>query len=133
MNYDAGLWQHVRHSVEEERWEQVASQCAIYVEDKVRRWSCRPTDGRGQLLVGQALFAHALGGEGPLQLGAQPSECQGWRNLGMGLVGAVGNVDRHHVQERSDAHLYAIGVLGLASLLLTQIKRDHPQATASSL
>lgn len=36
VNYDVGLWQHIRHSVEEERWEQVASHSAIYVEDKVQ-------------------------------------------------------------------------------------------------
>jgi hypothetical protein len=132
VNYDVGLWQHVRHLVEEERWEQVASQCAIYVEDKVRRWAGRPTDAKGQTLVGQALFAQALGDDGPLRLGAQPSERQGWRSLGMGLVGALGNVDRHHVQERPDARQYAIGVLGLASLLLTQIEREHPEATAPS-
>lgn len=132
INYDVGLWQHVRHSVEEERWEQVASQCAIYVEDKVRRWAGRPVDAKGQVLVGQGLFAHALADDGPLALGSQPSERQGWRNLGLGLVGALGNVDRHHVQERPDGRQYAIGVLGLASLLLTQIKREHPELTAPS-
>lgn len=132
VNYDVGLWQHVRHSVDEERWEQVSSQCAIYVEDKVRRWAGRPVDARGQTLVGHGLFAHALGDDGPLVLGSQPSERQGWRSLGLGLVGALGNVDRHHVQERPDGRQYAIGVLGLASLLLTQIKREHPEATVPS-
>jgi hypothetical protein len=132
VNYDVGLWQHVRHSVEEERWEQVASQCAIYVEDKVRRWAGRSVDGKGQTLVGQGLFAHAFAEDGPLGLGSQASERQGWRSLGVGLVGALGNVDRHHVQERPDARQYAIGVLGLASLLLTQMKREHPDLTSSS-
>lgn len=132
INYDVGLWQHVRHSVEEERWEQVASQCAIYVEDKVRRWAGRPIDGKGQTLVGQGLFAHALADDGPLVLGAQASERQGWKSLGLGLVGALGNVDRHNVQERPDARQYAIGVLGLASLLLTQLKREHPDVTATA-
>lgn len=131
-NYDVGLWQHVRHSVEEERWEQVASQCAIYVEDKVRRWAGRPVDGRGQTLVGQGLFAHALGDDGPLTLGSQASERQGWRSLGLGLVAAVGNIDRHHVQERADARQYAIGVLGLTGLLLTQIKHEYAGVTAAS-
>lgn len=132
VNYDVGLWQHVRHSAEEERWEQVASQCAIYVEDKVRRWAGRPNDAKGQTLLGQALFAHALGDGGPLPLGSQPSERQGWRSLGMGLVGALGNVDRHNIQERPDARQYAIGILGLASLLLTQIKREHPEVPTAS-
>lgn len=132
VNYDVGLWQHVRHSVEEERWEQVASQCAIYVEDKIRRWAGRPVDSKGQTLVGQGLFAHTLADAGPLALGSQASERQGWRSLGLGLVGAIGNVDRHHVQERPDARQYAVGVLGLASLLLTQLKREHPDVTATS-
>jgi len=127
-SYDTGLWQHVRHSVEEERWEQVASQAVIYVEDKVRRWSGMPKDRDGKNLVGQALFAQAFAEGGPLALGQQANEATGWRNLGMGLVAALGNVDRHHIQERPDARQYALGVLGLTSLILTQIKHEHPES-----
>lgn len=131
LDYDEGLWQHVKHSVEEERWQQVASQAVIYVEDKVRRWAGQPTGKDGNVLVGQTLFALALGDGGPLALGKQSNETQGWRSLGTGLVAALGNVDRHHVQERPDARLYAMGVLGLASLLLTQLRHQHPTAAAA--
>jgi hypothetical protein len=125
-SYDTGLWDHVKHSVEEERWEQVASAAVIYLEDKVRRWAGTPTDKQGRKLVGQSLFAKALSSDGPLALGGQANETEGWRSLGTGLVAALGNVDRHGIQERPDAKQYALGVLGLASLLLSQIRFQHP-------
>lgn len=130
--YDAGLWAHVKHSVDEERWTQVASDAAIYVEDKVRRWAGSPANRDGGKRVGKDLFAMALAPGGPIALGSQASETEGWRNLAMGLASAVGNVDRHTIQERPDAMQYAIGVLGLASLLLTQIRYEHPDAVAGT-
>ncbi|MGW4394923.1 TIGR02391 family protein [Amycolatopsis nivea] len=128
-SYDPGLWDHVKHSVDEERWEQVASAAVIYLEDKVRRWSGTPTDKQGKKLVGQALFATAFSSEGPLALGGQANETDGWRSLATGLVAALGNVDRHNIQERPDVKQYALGVLGLASLLLTQVRYQHPAST----
>jgi hypothetical protein len=38
----------------------------------------------------------------------------------------VGNVDRHRIQRRPDQRPYVMGVLGLGSLLLTQVRREHP-------
>ena len=43
----------------------------------------------------------------------------------MGFAQALGNVDRHRIQSREDAQRYAIGVLGLGSLLLTQLRHEH--------
>ena len=126
--FDQGLWNHVKHNVDEERWDQVASSAVIYTEDKVRRWSGNPLDKDGRRLVGKDLFVKALSLGGPLALGGQVNEHEGWRNLGTGLVAALGNVDRHNVQEREDLQCYAIGVVGLASLLLTQIQWQHPEA-----
>ncbi|MBN9104485.1 MAG: hypothetical protein J0I14_05745 [Propionibacteriaceae bacterium] len=125
-NFDQGLWDHVKHSVDEERWDQVASAAAIYLEDKVRRWSGTPTGKDGGKLVGKELFLKVLAADGPLPLGAQPNETDGWRMLGSGLVAAVGNVDRHNIQDRDDLRRYAMGVVGLTSLLLTQIRHQHP-------
>jgi hypothetical protein len=128
-NYDPDLWNHVQHSINEERWEQVASAAATFVEDKVRRWGGTPLNESGGVLVGQALFATVLAEDGPLALGSQTAETTGWRSLGMGFAGALSNVDRHRIQEeRPDLKQYAIGVLGLASLLLTQIRYKHPEA-----
>ncbi|WP_257021594.1 TIGR02391 family protein [Microbacterium sp. AK009] len=127
-SYDSGLWDHVKHSVEEERWEQVASAAAIYVEDKVRRWAGNPTNQDGGKLIGQTLFAKAFGPGGVLALGSQRNETEGWRSLGTGMVAAISNVDRHNIQERADAKQYALGVLGLASLLLIQIRYEHADA-----
>lgn len=126
---DPDLWAHVRHSVEEERWDQVASSAATFVEDKIRRWSNDSRDAKGGKLVGTTLFAHALSDAGPLALGGQANETLGWRNLGIGFTAALGNVDRHNIQDRVDLKMYATGTLGLASLLLTQIKYEHPDST----
>lgn len=127
-SFDVDLWQHVRHSIDEERWEQVASQAAIFVEDKIRRWCGHPVGPDGRVLVGRNLFAHALKAGGPLAMGKQANETDGWRNLGLGLVAAISNVDRHEIQDRPDGRQYALGVLGLASLLLTQIRYEHAAA-----
>jgi hypothetical protein len=43
----------------------------------------------------------------------------------MGFAQAMGNVDRHRIQQRQDARRYAIGVFGLGSLLLTQLRYEH--------
>jgi len=130
-SYDAGIWDHVKHSVDEERWEQVASAATIFVEDKIRRWAGTPLDKEGRKLVGQSLFVATLSPGGPLALGQQKNETEGWRSLGTGFVAALGNVDRHGIQERADAKQYALGVLGLASLLLTQIRFEHPDMVSS--
>ena len=98
----------------------------IYVEDKVRRWAGNPSSKDGGKLIGRDLFIKALASDGPLALGAQQNELDGWRMLGSGMVAALGNVDRHGIQQRDDLHRYAMGVLGLASLLLTQIRYQHP-------
>lgn len=130
--YDQELWRHVQHSVEEGRWEQVASAAATFVEDKVRRWSGNPVDERGGRLVGQSLFAQSFTQNGPLALGSQTNETSGWRNLALGFTAALSNVDRHNVQDRADLRLYALGVLGLASLLMTQIRFEHPEVVATT-
>jgi len=46
--------------------------------------------------------------------------------LGIGFVQAIRNVDPRRIQSRNDAHRYAIGVLGLGSLLLTQFRHVYP-------
>jgi hypothetical protein len=52
----------------------------------------------------------------------------GWRFLAVGFASALGNVDRHNIQDRADLKQYAFGVLGLASLLLVQVRFTHPDA-----
>lgn len=124
-SYHPGLWAEVGALVETQDWPKVASQTAIYVEGKVREWAGHPKDGKGGELVGQALFAHAFGDSGPLALGRQANEATGWRNLSMGFVAAISNVVRHRPQKRTDWKIYGIGVLGLGSLLLTEIEQTY--------
>jgi hypothetical protein len=122
---DPELWAHVQGLINADDWAKVPAAVAIFVEDKVREWAGDPRQPNGEVLIGKSLYAVALKDEGPLRLGGQASEREGWRSLGTGLAQAVGNVDRHRIQRRADVKCYAMGVLGLGSLLLTQLRYEH--------
>jgi uncharacterized protein Ymh len=123
--FDPDLWAHIQTHVQNEDWQTVASQTAIFVEDSVRRWCGSPRGNNGQTLVGKGLFAHVFASDAQFRLGKEPGEWEGWRGLGMGFTQALGNVDRHNIQQRDDAKRYAFGVLGLGSLILTQLRHQH--------
>jgi hypothetical protein len=123
--YDPELWTHVKGLVEDGEWGKVASQTAIFVENHVRTWAGEPKDRSGSNLVGKALYLEVFSDSSDYRLGAQASEREGWRYLGMGFAQALSNVDRHRIQKRDDARRYALGVLGLGSLLLTQLRYEH--------
>ncbi|MEU5783850.1 TIGR02391 family protein [Micromonospora lupini] len=123
--YDAELWAHVKTEVEDGEWGKVASQTAIFVENHIRTWAGNPQDRNGNNLVGKALYLKVFDDASDYRLGRQASEREGWRYLGMGFAQALSNVDRHRIQTRDDAKRYALGVLGLGSLLLTQLRYEH--------
>ena len=131
-SYDAGLWDHVKHSVEEGRWEQVASAGVIYVEDKVRRcWARHWISKARSWWARRYLLKHCrLAGHWPSVVKvtrrmAGGASVQAWLLLSATSTGTG-------IQERPDAKQYALGVLGLASLLLTQIKFEHGDAVQAS-
>jgi hypothetical protein len=124
-SFDPELWEHVKQLVENQDWGKVASQTAIFVEDRIRTWAGEPTTKQGDGLIGKGLMAHVFGDASDWRLGSRAGEREGWRGLGMGFAQALGNVDRHRIQSRDDAQRYAIGVLGLGSLLLTQLRHEH--------
>lgn len=124
--FDPDLWDHVKGVVGDEDWAKVAGLVAIFVEDRVRTWSGHPKDTRtGEDLVGKGLYSVVFANDSEYRLGRRSGEWEGWRMLGMGFAQAVGNVDRHRLQDRADARRYALGVLGLGSLLLTQLRYEH--------
>jgi hypothetical protein len=123
--FDPALWAHVQTHVQNEDWQTVASQTAIFVEDRIRQWCGEPKDNNDRTLVGKGLFAKVFANDGQYRLGKEPGEWEGWRGLAMGFAQALGNVDRHNIQKRDDAKRYAFGVLGLGSLLLTQLRHQH--------
>jgi hypothetical protein len=63
------------------------------------------------------------GGEFPL--GQTQGEREGWHQFARGFAAALRNVDTHRIQDRDDLKRYALGVLGAASLLLTQLRHKH--------
>lgn len=124
-SFDPELWNHVSGLIEDEDWAKVASQTAIFVENHVRTWAGDPKDKNGDSLVGKALYLDVFGDSSDWRLGVRAGEREGWRFLGIGFAQALSNVDRHKIQKRPDARRYAIGVLGLGSLLLTQMRHEH--------
>lgn len=124
-SFDPALWEHVKHLVEHDDWGKVASQTAIFVEDRVRTWAGDPRNSRGESLVGKDLMGRVFADESDWRLGSRAAEREGWRALATGFAQALSNVDRHRIQQREDARRYAMGVLGLGSLLLTQLLHQH--------
>lgn len=123
--FDPDLWEHVKSHVQNEEWQKVASQTAIFVEDCVRKWCGDPKGSRGETLVGKGLFTAIFANDAQFRLGKEAGEWEGWRSLGAGFAQALGNVDRHNIQKRTDAKRYAFGVLGVGSLILTQLRFQH--------
>lgn len=124
-SFDPDLWEHVKRLVEHDDWGKVASQTAIFVEDRIRHWSGDPKNSRGDSMVGKDLMGRVFADESDWRLGARAAEREGWRALATGFAQALSNVDRHRIQRRDDARRYALGVLGLGSLLLTQLRYEH--------
>lgn len=118
--FDPELWRHVSGHVVAEEWGKVASQTAIFTEDRIRKWAGRPAQE-----VGEKLMTAVFGERGDYRLGLTDGEKQGWHRLAMGVSMALRNADAHRIQSRSDHRRYAMGVLGASSLLLTQMRFEH--------
>ena len=117
---DTELWDHVQGLIDAGDWDKVALNSAVFVEDRLRNWAEVPSSISGSVNV----FKVALS-PGKLLLGDGQSEQQGWQLLGKGFALALRNRSGHRVDKRSDAKRYALGVLGLGSLLLTEIKSEY--------
>lgn len=119
-NIDVELWEYVSALFESQEWDKVALNAAVFVEDKLRTWANISSDVKGSTEV----FKMAVG-QGKLQLGDNQSEQQGWQQLAVGFALALRNPSGHRIKEREDVKKYAFGVLGIASLLLTEIRHVH--------
>jgi hypothetical protein len=124
-SYDPELWEHVKQLVADGDWAKVASQTAIFVENAIRTWTGDPQGSNGEPLVGKGLMARVFSDVSDWRLGRRTGEREGWRTIAIGFTQALSNVDRHRIQVRDDARRYAIGVLGVGSLLLTQLRHEH--------
>jgi hypothetical protein len=124
---DPGLWRHVAGLVAIENWDALVLSSVVYVEDALRRLGGRPFTDHGLSLVSAVL--HPSSGSHPLGSEGHPEEPGGWHQLAVGLFKAVRNPAGHRL-DAVDAR-YAMGVLGTASLFLTQMRRDHPAPEAA--
>jgi hypothetical protein len=103
-------------------WEKVAREAAVFVEDKLRNWAAVSASVTGSVNV----FKAAIGPTGFVLPKAGPaSEQQGWQQLATGFALALRNPSGHQIKNRSDAKRYALGVLGTASLLLTELRHEY--------
>lgn len=119
---DPELWEHVRGLIEAKDWEKVAREAAVFVEDKLRHWASVLPSVTGSVNV----FKAAIGSSGfVVPKAGPPSEQQGWQQLAAGFALALRNPSGHQVRHRSDAERYALGVLGMASLLLTELRHEY--------
>jgi len=125
---DPELAEHVANLLRDEDWVKLPTQTVVFVEDTVRRWAELPADVTGKDLWVKVL--HHKSGRYPL--GETPGEREGWFQLGMGFSLAVRNASSHRIAERQDAKRYALGIVGTASLLLTQLKHDHGSEIAEA-
>jgi hypothetical protein len=117
------LWAEVGHLVELARWEQVVLQAVIFFEDWIRNRAGFPNKK-----IGADLMSDAFGPAGRLALGKgeAASEGQGWALLARGLSMAVRNPAGHRIDQRADAERFALGVLGVITLLMTQVELEYP-------
>jgi hypothetical protein len=120
---DPELWDHVRGLVDAGDWEKVAREAAVFVEDKLRIWAAVAPSVTGSVNV----FKAAIGGPNGFVLPktGPASEQQGWQQLAAGFALALRNPSGHQVRYRADAERYALGVLGVASLLLTELRHEY--------
>jgi len=119
---DSELWVHVQGLIAAADWEKVAREAAVFVEDKLRQWAKVSSSVTGSVNV----FKAAIGSNGfVLPKAAQSSEQQGWQQLATGFALALRNPSGHQINHRSDAERYALGVLGMASLLLTEVRHEY--------
>jgi Protein of unknown function (Hypoth_ymh) len=118
---DHDLLTRVDHVFRVEDWTAVASLAATFVEDRFRVWTGLDQNAFGVNLMTKVLHPDT----GVFPLGTAAAEREGWHQLGRGFMTACSNVDRHRIQSRDDLRRYAVGVLGTASLLLTQLRYQH--------
>ena len=121
---DPESWGHVRVLVEAGDWEKVAREAAVFVETKLRQWASVPATITGSVNVFKTATTAGSGGFG-LGSGGQQSEQDGGRQLAVGFALALRNPSGHQVKNRPDSKRYALGVLGMASLLLTEIRHEY--------
>jgi hypothetical protein len=120
---DEELWGAVGYLADAEQWGHLVSTAVVFFE----HWT-RTRAGFSNSLIGVDLMTAAYKPGGPLELAIEenPSEGEGWLLFAKGLTMAVRNVAGHRIEDRDDAQKYALGVVGAISLIMTQVRLEHP-------
>lgn len=116
--FDSALWSSLDPLVRGGDWDAVVWKAMAVFEDELRRATGLASMSLSNM-VGKA-FTDIV----PLGVNDHPGEAAGWRKLAEGLVSAVRNPTVHG--ELGADRVYAFGVVGAVSLLLTELRREHP-------
>lgn len=114
---DPALWDHVAGLCESGEWEKLPIQTSVFLENMLRTWTDVPPTTNSLEVFSKALEYFPLGDT--------PGEANGWNLIARGFALGIRNRSGHRLHDRDDIKRYAFGVLGSASLLLTEIKRRH--------
>jgi hypothetical protein len=126
LGIDAGLWDFIKGAADPGEWDHVASGAVRYVEHHLRAWAEASSEADAPGLV------NALFGKGaPLALGDNEGQRQGWESIIRGFLMGPRNEVQHGISDRDDLHRFASGVLGTASLILTEVRRRYPDRFGS--
>ena len=120
---DPELWDHVNTLVRSNDWNKVPVVVAAFLENKLRTWANIGPQTKGSTEV----FKQAIGARGYFPLGDtdDSSEVQGWSQLSVGFALAIRNSAAHGEVKERYAKQYAFGVIGLASLIITELKDKY--------
>lgn len=120
-DFDDALWGHVGYLIEQAKWTDCASQTMIFLENTLRSVGGFSHEVYGADLMTKCF--HPKSGKFPL--GETDGEMEGWHLFARGLSMGIGNAVRHRLPIRPDSRQFALGVLGSASLLLTELRSVH--------
>lgn len=122
---DRELWDDIGGLVEAAQWHVIPGRVVTFVESWLREAGGNPVTKKGGKAYGVVMMQEILHPDGPYALGNSDAERKGWRDLGVGLVAAIGNDHRHDTRPRLQEEQAAWGVIGTASLLIGEFRRTH--------
>jgi hypothetical protein len=118
---DPDLWAYIGRVVGIGDWAHAASGACVFLEEQLRSRAPRPH------LEAPPLVADLFRAGGPLELGDNPGQRDGWASLVRGLLMGPRNRVQHRIDPRAPDELrrYAAGIIGTVSLILTELRSRH--------
>lgn len=121
---DPDLWEYVGNLITNGDWAHVGSAACRFLEHQVRSWAGATSEADAPGLV-----AGLFGRGADLALGDNEGQRQGWESIIRGMLMGPRNAVQHGIDGRHPDELrrFAAGVVGAATMILTEIRSRHPQ------